>query len=140
MSSIAWPTDRSALRSSGPSVLRPKTVPSVCPPHESGASPVIEDETIFAAAVIPAPIPIAASGPNGVRRVRVRGIRTAGVGGIGGYSDSTVRVVVVVIVVVLLRVVLVYFVVVDVVEVVTVVTVVFPLGCSSFSMVWVIAA
>ena len=110
-------------------------MPSVCPPHESGASPVMEDETIFAAAVIPAPIPIAARGPSGVRRVRVCGIRTAGVGGIGGYSDSTVRVVVVVIVVVLLRVVLVYFVVVDVVEVVTVVTVVFPLGCSSFSMV-----
>lgn len=115
-------------------------MPSVCPPHESGASPVIEDETMFAAAVIPAPIPIAARGPSGVRRVRVRGIRTAGVGGIGGYSDSTVRVVVVVIVVVLLRVVLVYFVVVDVVEVVTVVTVSFPLGCSSFSMVCVIAA
>ena len=60
------PTDLIARRSSGPSVFRPKTVPKACPPHESGASPIIEDETAFAAAVIPAPIPIAASGPCGV--------------------------------------------------------------------------
>ncbi len=85
MSSIAWPTDLSALRSSGPSILRPKTVPRACLPHESGASPVIEDDTAFAAAVMPAPIPIAASGPSGVLRVWVCGIRIAGVGGIDGY-------------------------------------------------------
>ena len=46
-------------------------VPKACPPHESGASPVIEDDTAFAAAVSPAPIPIAANGPSGVLLVRV---------------------------------------------------------------------
>jgi len=109
-------------------------VPKACPPHESGASPVIEDDTAFAAAVIPAPIPIAANGPSSVLLVRVGEFRIAGVGGIGGYVIPTVlAVVVVVTVVVLLPVVVVLFVVVVVVvEVVTVVILVVPMTYCSF--------
>ena len=46
-------------------------MPTVFPPHENGVSPVIDDEIAFTAAVVPAPMPIAARGANILVRVRV---------------------------------------------------------------------
>ena len=88
-SSIACPTPCSCFKSSWLDVFKPKRVPIVFPPHEKGASPVIDDETAFTAAVVPRPIPNAAKGPNGALLVRMCAV-------VGGWVGTVVVVGVVV--------------------------------------------
>ena len=46
-------------------------MPIVFPPHESGASPVTDEEIMLAAAIVPAPMPIRARGAKGALLVRI---------------------------------------------------------------------
>ena len=46
-------------------------MPIVFPPHDSGASPVTDEEIMLAAAIVPAPIPIMARGARGALLVRI---------------------------------------------------------------------
>ena len=115
---MAWPTADQAWRSSDPDVFKPNSPPMVFPPQDNGASPVMDDDSTFAAAVAPRPMPRTANGPMGARLVRTWTIWGAGVGGMGKLLDIEAVDVVLCVVVVVRRVVVCVVLVADVVVVV----------------------